>query len=60
MTHNTFDYFQDVIVHVKNFLKVFTNYSINNIKKDDNDDEKDNDIKGISFPSFMYKYPIRE
>ena len=59
MTHNTFDYIQDVIVHIKNFLKVFTNYTINNIKKDDNDDEKDNDENGISFPSFMYKCPIK-
>ena len=60
MTHNTFDYIQDVIVHIKNFLKVFTNYTINNIKKDDMDGEKDNDEKGISFPSFMYKCPLKE
>ena len=58
MTHNTFDYVNDVVFHIKNFLKVFTNYSNNN-KKGDND-ENYNEIKGISFPSFMYKCPISE
>lgn len=59
MTHNTFDYIQDVILNIKNFLKVFTNYSIN--KNDETENEKDNDdIKGISFPNFMYKCPTIE
>ena len=56
MTHNTFDYVQDVIIHIKNFLKVFTNYSNNIISK--KDDEKNNE--GICFPNFMYKCPIKE
>jgi hypothetical protein len=56
MTHNTFDYVQDVIIHIKNFLKVFTNYSNNIISK--KDDEKNNE--GICFPYFMYKCPIKE
>ena len=65
MTHNTFDYVQDVIVHIRNFLKVFTNYSINNnnkITKKENISENvyNNEIKGISFPSFMFKYPIKD
>ena len=59
MTHNTFYYVQDVIVHIKNFMKVFTNYS-NNITNKNDDTEKDNDIKGICFPNFMYKCPITE
>ena len=62
MTHNTFDYVQDVIVHIRNFLKVFTNYSINNnMTKKENVSENvyKNEIKGISFPSFMFKYPIK-
>ena len=61
MTHNTFDYVQDVIVHIKNFLKVFTNYSNNmNINNDKNPDSNNNNIKGIVFPSFMYKCPTIE
>lgn len=60
MTHNTFDYVQDVIVHIKNFLKVFTNYSSNNANKKDETEENDNEIKGICFPNFMYKCPIKE
>ena len=63
MTHNTFDFIQDVIIHLKNFLKVFTNFTINNIyvKKKENIENNGNniEIKGISFPSFMYKYPIK-
>ena len=61
MTHNTFDYVQDVIVHIRNFLKVFTNYSINILqRKRENicDNGINNEIKGISFPLFMFKYPI--
>ena len=62
MSHNTFDYIQDVIVHIKNFLKVFTNYSNTNInvnnKKDNNNENVE--IKGITFPNFMYKCPIKE
>ena len=57
MTHNTFDYVQDVIFHIKNFLKVFTNCSFDNLKRD-KEDENSNDIKEISFPNFMYKCPI--
>ena len=62
MTHNTFDYVQDVIIHIKNFLKVFTNYSnySSNGLKTDNTNENNNDIKGILFPNFMYKCPIKE
>ena len=64
MTHNTFDYIQDVVVHVKNFLKVFTNYCNFNSKKNDNEDydtdEQVMEIKGISFPKFMYKYPLKD
>ena len=59
MTHNTFDYINDVIIHIKNFLKVFTNYSNNSNGKNDID-ESINDIKGISFPSFMFKCPISQ
>ena len=62
MTHNTFDYVQDVIVHIRNFLKVFTNFSVNNnLKKKENISENisNNEIKGISFPNFMFKYPIK-
>ena len=61
MTHNTFDYVQDVIVHIRNFLKVFTNYSINILqRKRENicDNGINNEAKGISFPLFMFKYPI--
>jgi len=60
MTHNTFDYVQDVIVHIRNFLKVFTNYSINILqRKRENicDNGINNETKGISFPLFMFKYP---
>ena len=66
MSHNTFDYIQDVIAHIKNFLKVFTNYpninsNTNNKKEYDNYDNNENDeIKGITFPSFMYKCPMKE
>ena len=69
MTHNTFDYIQDVIVHIKNFLKVFTNYSTNNKDKNkgnnkdnnkDNNSKNSSEVKGILFPSFMYKCPIIE
>lgn len=59
MTHNTFDYINDVIIHIKNFLKVFTNYTNNSNVKNDTD-ESINEIKGISFPSFMYKCPISQ
>ena len=59
MTHNTFDYINDVIIHIKNFLKVFTNFSNNNNGKNDTD-ESINEIKGISFPSFMFKCPISQ
>ena len=63
MTHNNFDYIQDVIIHIKNFLKVFTNFPCNNIygiKKENIENNRNNDvIKGISFPHFMYKYPIK-
>jgi len=59
MTHNTFDYINDVIIHIKNFLKVFTNYTNNSNGKNDTD-ESINEIKGISFPSFMYKCPISQ
>ena len=59
MTHNTFDYINDVIIHIKNFLKVFTNYTNNSNGKNDTD-ESVNEIKGISFPSFMYKCPISQ
>ena len=61
MTHNTFDYVQDVIVHIRNFLKVFTNYSINeSLRKKENisNNGANDEIKGISFPKFMFKYPI--
>jgi hypothetical protein len=60
MTHNTFDYVQDVIVHIRNFLKVFTNYSINILqrkKENISDNGNNNEMKGISFPLFMFKYP---
>ena len=63
MTHNTFDYVQDVIVHIRNFLKVFTNYSISNIqlrkKENINTNANTSEIKGIEFPTFMFKYPIK-
>jgi pimeloyl-ACP methyl ester carboxylesterase len=55
MTHNSFDFINDIVVNIKNFLKVFIGYSINN-KKDEN--EKNPESNGISFPSFMYKYPL--
>ena len=62
MTHNTFDYVQDVIVHIRNFLKVFTNYSISYLKKKENicDNGNNNEINGISFPNFMFKCPYMD
>ena len=63
MTHNSFDYVHDVIAHIRNFLKVFTNYSINiYLRKKENisDNGINNEIKGISFPNFMFKYPFED
>jgi esterase/lipase len=62
MTHNTFDYVQDVIVHIRNFLKVFTNYSISYLKKKENilNNGNNNEINGISFPNFMFKCPYMD
>ena len=60
MTHNSFDYIQDVIIHVKNFLKVFTNFSNKAYKvKIKENIENNYEIKGISFPSFIYKNPMK-
>ena len=62
MTHNSFDYIQDVIAHLRNFLKVFTNYTNNTyiIKKENISGNRIiNEAKGISFPNFMFKYPIK-
>ena len=63
MTHNTFDYIQDVVIHVRNFLKVFTNYtnSIYKKKEEEVDDTDENIIekKEISFPKFMYNCPFQ-
>ena len=59
MTHNTFDYVNDVVFHIRNFLKVFANYSnIYFIKKENIcNNEIKNEIKGITFPDFMFNFP---
>ena len=59
MTHNTFDYVQDVVFHIRNFLKVFANYSNIYLRKKENisNNETNNEIKGIRFPDFMFNFP---
>ena len=59
MTHNTFDYVQDVVFHIRNFLKVFANYSNIYLTKKENisNNETNNEIKGIRFPDFMFNFP---
>lgn len=56
MTHNCFDYIADVIMHIKNFLKVFTNAESEG-KIDDTDEHVDEEKFKVDFPEFMFKYP---
>ena len=56
MTHNQFDFINDVSIHIRDFLKVFTVLNINN--KFDDTDENVPDNNFIDFPQFMYFPPI--
>ena len=56
MSHNSFDFVNDVYIHIRDFLKVFT--VLNSTQKIDDTDENINDNNTIDFPQFMFFPPI--
>ncbi len=56
MEHNLFEIYDDIIIHIKNFLSVFNNVSDFNSETDFN--EYDDEIsEEIYFPLFMFSNP---
>ena len=57
MTHNNFDFLQDVVVHIRDFIKVFTNEEIE-LNTDSTDECIEDSQISIDFPSWMYECPV--
>ena len=56
MEHNIFEIFEDIIIHIKNFLIVFNEVTDFNSEADFN--EYDDEIsEEIYFPLFMFSNP---
>ena len=65
MTHNSFDFYFDIVVNIRDFLKVFTvtnEFDQNNIKKKVPENDTDEHIQEhqplIDFPKIMFKCPV--
>lgn len=61
MTHSHFDFNQDVIVHVRDFIKLFTlneeDEGLNDLDCDGTDEGIEREICYIDFPGWMFKPP---
>ena len=65
MTHSVFDFEKDVIVHIRDFFKVFgitEEEGVVVVEEDEDEDEMDEGIevdvfRGIDFPKWMFKAP---
>ncbi len=57
MTHTSFDFYRDVVSHIRDFIKVFTNNSVES-SSDSTDEGVDDGEDIIEFPSWMYQCPV--